>query len=75
MERTIMIEKVKSTTFSLITLKTLGLDGSPPIFCHKEWEIIGKDAFWSAKEFFSSSDILKEMNNSFIFLLQALVDI
>ncbi|GFY81235.1 hypothetical protein Acr_01g0010440 [Actinidia rufa] len=62
-------EEIKSALFSIGEDKAPGPDGYTSCFYKKAWNVIGKDFTNAVKEFFSSSQILKQINRSVLALI------
>lgn len=66
---------VKEVVFSFEGNMVLGLDGFPMFFFLTSWDIFSKDVIATAKEFFGSHYLLRELNVTFIVLIQKKVGI
>lgn len=62
-------EEVQLAVFVMGAYKTLGLDGFPPAFFLKYWDIVSFDVTRAMKDFFRTGKLLKKMNNTFIVLV------
>jgi hypothetical protein len=58
--------KIKEVLFGMQSIKSPGPDGLPPLFYKKYWQIVGVSVIKAIQNFFISSKMLKELNNSFI---------
>jgi hypothetical protein len=62
-------EAIKETLFSIGNDKALGPDGYSSLFFKKSWDIVGADFYAAVQDFFSSGQILKQINHSIIALV------
>jgi len=62
-------EAIKETLFNIGNDKALGPDGFSSLFFKKSWDIVGADFCMSVQDFFSSGQILKQINHCIIALV------
>ncbi|XP_028063083.1 uncharacterized protein LOC114266401 [Camellia sinensis] len=62
-------QEIKDTFWSLKANKALGPDGFPASFFRKAWDVVGKDVVTAIKSFFTSRELLQEINNTMIALV------
>ena len=62
-------EEIKEALFSIGDDKALGLDGYSSFFFKRAWNVVGADFCDVVKKFFSSSQILKQINHLVIALV------
>ena len=67
--RSIYEEEIKAALFSIGNGKTPRPDGFSSYFFKKSWDIIGRDFTVAVMEFFSSGQILKQINHSMLTLI------
>jgi hypothetical protein len=60
---------IKETLFGMQSLKSPGPDGLPPLFYKKYWKVVGQSVIKAVQNFFISSKMLREVNNSYIVLI------
>ena len=66
---------IRSTLFSNENDKALGPDGFSSYFFKKSWEVIGDDFFFAIRDFFSSGQLLRQVNHSIIALVPKSVNV
>lgn len=69
MVRQVSNDEIKEAVFGIGELKSPGPDGFTAIFFKNSWDIVGVDICKAASEFFTSGQMLKELNNTVIALL------
>ncbi|GFZ09693.1 hypothetical protein Acr_21g0002920 [Actinidia rufa] len=62
-------EEIKNALFSIGVDKAPGPDGYSSLFFKQAWDIVGRDVTDAVLEFFSSGQILKQINHSIIALI------
>ena len=62
-------EEIKNALFNIGEDKSPGLDGYSFFFFKKAWDIVGRDFVAAVLEFFSSGQILKQINHSVLALI------
>ena len=67
--RAVSDEDIKSALFSIGDDKSPGLDGFSAYFFKRAWSTVGSDFCEAIREFFSSGQLLKQMNHSIIALV------
>ncbi|XP_028057938.1 uncharacterized protein LOC114261824 [Camellia sinensis] len=61
--------EIKDTFWSLKANKAPGPDGYPTSFFRKAWDVVGNDVVAAIKSFFTSGELLQEVNNTIIALV------
>nr|XP_027093548.1 uncharacterized protein LOC113713943 [Coffea arabica] len=61
--------EIRSALFSMNPDKAPGVDGMPPIFFQKFWNIVKKDLVGAVQTFFHTSHLLKSVNHTAISLI------
>ncbi|KAL2894644.1 hypothetical protein RDABS01_010553 [Bienertia sinuspersici] len=61
-------EEVRAAVEGMKPLKAPALNGFPPIFFLKHWDIVGEEIWGAVSSFFTGGRMLKEMNKTFITL-------
>jgi hypothetical protein len=61
--------EIKNVIFGMYNLKALRPDGLPALFYKQYWPIMGESVISAMQNFFRSSHMLNEVNNSFIVLI------
>lgn len=59
-------QEIKKTLFNIGDSKSLGLDEFSSNFFKAAWKIVGEDLRAATKEFFLTSQLLKEINHTII---------
>ena len=67
--RPVSDEEIKSALFSIGEDKAPGPDGYTSCFFKKAWDVIGRDFTDAVKEFFTSGQILKQINHAVLALI------
>ncbi len=68
--RGVLNMEIKNAIFDMGSEKSPGLDGMPAGFYQKYWNVIGPTVIKDVKDFFRSGKILKQVNHTFITLIQ-----
>ncbi|GFY96655.1 hypothetical protein Acr_11g0009610 [Actinidia rufa] len=72
--RTVSDEEIRAALFRIGEDKAPGPDGFSSCFFKRAWDIMGKDFIAAVKEFFSSGQILKQINHSVLALIPKFKD-